>query len=133
MCDITTKFFLGKLVKVERAARTGRNPATGATIQIPAKTVLKFKIAKAAKDAIPISVVNLRSAVRSVEAQELERSLLDRIDVRPEGKGWEVGLIGAIAEMIKLATNTEAFVREPLRSSVKVVAGVGFEPTTFRL
>jgi len=43
---------LGKLVKVERAARTGRNPATGATIQIPAKTVLKFKVAKAAKDAI---------------------------------------------------------------------------------
>ncbi len=43
---------LGKLVKVERAARMGRNPATGATIQIAAKTVLKFKIAKAAKDAI---------------------------------------------------------------------------------
>ena len=43
---------LGKLVKVERAARTGRNPATGETLQIPAKTVLKFKIAKAAKDAI---------------------------------------------------------------------------------
>jgi DNA-binding protein HU-beta len=43
---------LGKLVKVERAARIGRNPATGASIQIPAKTVLKFKIAKAAKDAI---------------------------------------------------------------------------------
>ena len=43
---------LGKLVKVERKARIGRNPATGAAIQIPAKTVLKFKIAKAAKDAI---------------------------------------------------------------------------------
>ena len=43
---------LGKLVKVDRAAWTGRNPATGATIQIPAKTVLKFKIAKAAKDSI---------------------------------------------------------------------------------
>jgi DNA-binding protein HU-beta len=43
---------LGKLVKVARAARTGRNPATGDTIQIAAKTVLKFKIAKAAKDAI---------------------------------------------------------------------------------
>ena len=43
---------LGKLVKVERKARTGRNPATGASIEIPAKTVLKFKIAKAAKDAI---------------------------------------------------------------------------------
>jgi DNA-binding protein HU-beta len=43
---------LGKLVKVNRAARTGRNPATGETIQIAAKTVLKFRIAKAAKDAI---------------------------------------------------------------------------------
>lgn len=43
---------IGKLVKVDRAARTGRNPATGETIQIPAKTVLKFRIAKAAKDAV---------------------------------------------------------------------------------
>ncbi len=43
---------LGKLVKVARAARQGRNPATGATIQIPAKTVVKFRVAKAAKEAI---------------------------------------------------------------------------------
>ncbi len=43
---------LGKLVKVDRKARMGRNPATGETIQIPAKTVLKFRIAKAAKDAV---------------------------------------------------------------------------------
>lgn len=43
---------LGKLVKVKRKARMGRNPATGATIKIPAKTVLKFRIAKAAKDAV---------------------------------------------------------------------------------
>lgn len=43
---------LGKLVKKHRAARQGRNPATGATIQIAAKTVLKFRVAKAAKDAI---------------------------------------------------------------------------------
>ena len=42
---------LGKLVVVKRKARMGRNPATGETIQIPAKTVLKFRIAKAAKDA----------------------------------------------------------------------------------
>ena len=34
------------------AARMGRNPATGESIQIPAKTVLKFRIAKAAKDAV---------------------------------------------------------------------------------
>lgn len=43
---------LGKLVVQDRAARTGRNPATGETIKIPAKKVLKFRIAKAAKDAI---------------------------------------------------------------------------------
>lgn len=43
---------LGKLVKKHRAARTGRNPATGAEIKIPAKTVVKFRVAKAAKDSI---------------------------------------------------------------------------------
>ena len=43
---------IGKLIKQERAARTGRNPATGEAIQIPAKTVVKFRVAKAAKDAV---------------------------------------------------------------------------------
>ena len=43
---------LGKLVLVNRKARMGRNPATGATIKIAAKKVVKFRIAKAAKDAI---------------------------------------------------------------------------------
>ncbi len=43
---------LGKLQKKQRAARMGRNPATGAQIQIPAKTVVKFRVAKAAKDSI---------------------------------------------------------------------------------
>ncbi|MFA6098431.1 MAG: HU family DNA-binding protein [Patescibacteria group bacterium] len=43
---------VGKLVKKNRAARQGRNPATGETIQIPAKTVVKFRVAKAAKEAI---------------------------------------------------------------------------------
>jgi DNA-binding protein HU-beta len=42
---------IGKLVVVNRKARMGRNPATGETIQIPAKTVLKFRIAKACKEA----------------------------------------------------------------------------------
>jgi DNA-binding protein HU-beta len=40
---------VGKLVVVKRKARKGRNPQTGAEIMIPAKTVLKFRIAKAAK------------------------------------------------------------------------------------
>ena len=43
---------IGKLVVVNRKARMGRNPATGETISIPAKRVLKFRVAKAAKDAI---------------------------------------------------------------------------------
>ncbi len=43
---------LGKLVKKQRAERMGRNPATGEQIKIPAKTVLKFRVAKAAKEAI---------------------------------------------------------------------------------
>jgi DNA-binding protein HU-beta len=42
----------GKLVKVARKARTGRNPATGEVIKIKAKTVVKFRVAKACKDAI---------------------------------------------------------------------------------
>ena len=43
---------LGKLVLVNRKARMGRNPATGEAIKIPAKKVVKFRVAKACKDAI---------------------------------------------------------------------------------
>ncbi len=43
---------LGKLVKMQRAARIGRNPATNESINIPAKTVVKFRVAKAAKEAV---------------------------------------------------------------------------------
>lgn len=43
---------LGKLIKQKRPRRKGRNPATGAEIVIPAKTVVKFRLAKACKDAI---------------------------------------------------------------------------------
>ena len=43
---------LGKIVLVNRKARMGRNPATGEIIKIAAKRVVKFRVAKAAKDAI---------------------------------------------------------------------------------
>ena len=43
---------LGRLVRQDRKARMGRNPATGEAIKIPAKKVVKFRVAKAAKDAI---------------------------------------------------------------------------------
>lgn len=42
----------GKLVRLDRKARIGRNPATGEQINIPAKKVVKFKVSKVAKDAI---------------------------------------------------------------------------------
>jgi len=43
---------IGKLVKKHRNERMGRNPATGEQIKIPAKTVVKFRVAKAAKESI---------------------------------------------------------------------------------
>ena len=43
---------LGKIIKVKRKARMGRNPATGEAIKFKAKTSLKFRLAKAAKDAV---------------------------------------------------------------------------------
>jgi DNA-binding protein HU-beta len=43
---------LGKAVKAARKARVGRNPQTGAAIKIPAKTVVRFRLAKAFKDAV---------------------------------------------------------------------------------
>jgi len=43
---------LGRLVKAERKARLGRNPQTGEQIKIKAKTVVKFRVAKSAKDTI---------------------------------------------------------------------------------
>ena len=43
---------IGRLVRVDRKARMGRNPATGEPIKIAAKKVVKFRVAKAAKDAI---------------------------------------------------------------------------------
>lgn len=43
---------IGKLVKQNRKARMGRNPMTGESIKIPAKTVVKFRVAKAAKDSV---------------------------------------------------------------------------------
>ena len=43
---------IGRLVRVERKARMGRNPATGEAIKIAAKKVVKFRVAKSAKDSI---------------------------------------------------------------------------------
>jgi site-specific DNA recombinase len=77
------------------------------------------------------------------EAAEILRGIIERINVTPIGRGaFEIDLVGDIVNMIdlaqrpkqpKTAASAEAAVPDAYRSSVKVVAGVGFEPTTFRL
>jgi len=61
---------LGKLVLVERKARTGRNPATGEMIKIPAKKVVKFKVAKAAKDNILGAAPVKKAAAKKAPAKK---------------------------------------------------------------
>jgi site-specific DNA recombinase len=82
-------------------------------------------------------VAELRAALADpelrTEALELIRSLIDRVELHPVEDGFRVELVGEIANMIKLSTGAESLASEVERASVKVVAGVGFEPTTFRL
>lgn len=53
---------LGKLVCADRKARMGRNPQTGESIKIPARTVLRFRVGKQAKDAILTSGASKKAA-----------------------------------------------------------------------
>ena len=64
------------------------------------------------------------------EAAQILRGLVDRIAVKPSGQGHEVELTG---DVLRLLTLPGGSVPNPFESSVKVVAGAGFEPTTFRL
>jgi hypothetical protein len=74
------------------------------------------------------------------EAVEIIRSLVDQVIFRPAAEvGLEVELVGDIAKMVHLAQSSNenspvsGAVHDEFVRSVKVVAGVGFEPTTFRL
>jgi hypothetical protein len=58
-----------------------------------------------------------------MEALEILRGLIERVSVRDTEKGAEVELVGEIANMVTLSAGTESVLREPYRSSVKVVAG----------
>jgi DNA-binding protein HU-beta len=56
---------IGRLVRVDRKAREGRNPATGEKIKIPAKKVVKFRVAKAVRDAIvPPKAASAKTAAK---------------------------------------------------------------------
>jgi site-specific DNA recombinase len=65
------------------------------------------------------------------EAVEVLRGLVDHVSIGPADNGLEIEIVGEVAKMVELSL--EANLDERLIRSVKVVAGVGFEPTTFRL
>jgi DNA-binding protein HU-beta len=69
---------LGKLVRSERKAREGRNPATGETIRIPAKTTVKFRVRKAVKSAGLAGDVMMNDPV--AEADELGGDIIVQPD-----------------------------------------------------
>jgi hypothetical protein len=83
----------------------------------------------------------LESDATRIEAVEIIRSLVDQVVFRPppETGGIEIELVGDIAGMVHLAQNSNenspvsGAVHDEFIRSVKVVAGVGFELTTFRL
>ena len=67
------------------------------------------------------------------EAIEILRGLIERVAISAAEDGFTIELVGEIANMVGLSSGPEGRKIGPYRSSVKVVAGVGFEPTTFRL
>jgi site-specific DNA recombinase len=82
-------------------------------------------------------ISNLREALSDsdtqAEALEILRGLIERVSVRSTGTGFEIELIGEIANTVRLSAGAESQKIEQYQSSVKVVAGGGFEPPTFRL
>ena len=67
------------------------------------------------------------------EAIEILRGLIERVAVSAAEEGFTIELVGEIANMVGLSSGSEGRKVGTYRSSVKVVAAVGFEPTTFRL
>ena len=62
--------------------------------------------------------------------------MIERVSIGRADKGLEIEIVGEIAKMVELGIGSnakQANLDEKLARSVKVVAGVGFEPTTFRL
>ena len=84
-------------------------------------------------------VENLHEALAGpatrVEANDILRGLVERVVMRPIDKGFEVELVGEIANMVKLPADAGSFDHDPFRSSVNLVAGVGFvqDPTMLEL
>ena len=109
----------------------------------PPPPTLHPNLAELYKRKVEALHASLNNPDTRTEAAEILRSIIERITVRPLERGiFEIELIGEIANMVNLAQNAakpktaaskEATALGGYRGSVKVVAGVGFEPTTFRL
>jgi site-specific DNA recombinase len=70
------------------------------------------------------------------EAVQILRGLIESVSIRPAKDGLEIEIVGEIAKMIELGigpNKKQASIDERMARSVKVVAGIGFEPMTFRL
>jgi site-specific DNA recombinase len=70
------------------------------------------------------------------EALQILRGLVERVSIGPTENGLEVEIVGEIAKMVELGSGNKAKranLDEAMTRSVKVVAGRGFEPLTFRL
>jgi len=88
----------GKLVKRERRSRSGRNHATSETIQIPAKTTLKFQVGKAMKDSVlPKGSLNngwwhsrrrWSALIYVIDAEFANSSARGVLQERPKSKTW---------------------------------------------
>ena len=99
----------------------------------PSPVRLNLNLAELYREKVSALHAALVDPESRIEALELIRSLIDRVEVHPAGKDFRVELVGEIANIIKLSAGAESLESESERASVKVVAGVGFEPTTFRL
>jgi site-specific DNA recombinase len=67
------------------------------------------------------------------EALDLIRSLIERVEFYPAEDGFQIELVGEIANMVRVSAGGQGLGSTVEVSSVKVVAGIGFEPMTFRL
>jgi site-specific DNA recombinase len=67
------------------------------------------------------------------EALDIIRGLIERVEFHAAEDGFRIELVGEIANMVQLSAGAKSIVSDVEKASVKVVAGVGFEPTTFRL
>ena len=138
---VTSPFYLGNAgLEMEAEVLTMRSDLDAAPSPAP---ILHPNLAELYRR----QVKNLHEALNAqdsrTEAAEILRGIIERINVTPLGRGsFEIDLTGDIVNMIEFAesgtqtektASKEAAIPDVYRSSVKVVAGVGFEPTTFRL